>query len=342
MFEAKSTVRTKMRKGYEYNEGDIVEASEGTIVNTKVRPQLVAWYKDRQRFLDKEDEIDFQDKYDGMRALWNTKTSVFSTRSSKQHSNNLPHIKSCLEDVKHAFEIAGLSPCPEYLDGELYSFERSFQETCSILKQKTQDANDIVFMIFDFVDSKMPWTERRNVLDKVKFNLMSKAETSPVKIVETRQGFVKDLDRELNDAVSSRNNEGIIMRLPQGVYRTNGARSNMVIKAKYFYDDEFKIVGMELESKTTDMCGSIVFQLNDGTNRTFNARPGFKEDPDNHWGTEEGRRELWSKKDEICFVFNNDGTILKEGKIATVRYQELTDSGIPRFPNMINFRNKIE
>lgn len=339
VFEARSTTRIKMRKGYAHADGEVVEASAGTVTGVQVRPQLVAWYKDRKRFLKPGTPADFQDKYDGMRALWNTDTGVFSTRSSKEHANQLPHIKAALATVKAAFLGTELKTCPPFLDGELFCPDRTFQETCSILKKSGRNSRNVVFMVFDFVHDTMPWDRRRVVLDVVKDILESRADPLPVIIVETRLGFAEDIDSELETAVTERSNEGVIMRLHDGVYRTNGARSNKVIKAKYFQDDEFKIVDMELEDKTTDLCGSVVFQLNDGTGRTFGARPGFKEDPDNHWGTEAGRRELWSMKPDVCYVFGDDGSVTKVGKRATVRYQELTDGGIPRFPNMVDFRD---
>jgi hypothetical protein len=87
-------------------------------------------------------------------------------------------------------------------------------------------------------------------------------------------------------------------------------------KFKQFLDDEFSIVDF-LEGTGND-AGTVIWVCTNDNNDTFKVRPR---------GTREQRREWFSDGNNLI------------GSTLTVRYFELTDDGIPRFPVGIAIRD---
>ncbi len=368
VLEAASTVRVKKRKGYRQVAGDEVSDSKGTVTKTKAedgtevtgpRPMLVSWFKDRVKFMDPEETVDCQIKYDGSRALWDLKANTFISRGNKYHPNPLVHLKECRDDIVKALGFHPNGKLVTHLDGELWAPEIGFQTIRSILGNEKDEAileagldpKLIVFVVFDCItgtdptdpdmeeeDWNLRWEDRRDILEDLKTqgwpedtdwfpDYEHKDEMRPIWFIHTEKIKVEDAEARLEAAVEH-GDEGIVLRYGDAKYLTNGARSLRVIKHKYFLDGEFQIVSVELENKQDSRCGKLVLRLD--SKRTFKARPGLKEDKTNLWGTEAGRDKLWEIRDEVV------------GKWVTVRYQELSDTGVPRFPNMVDFRDKGE
>jgi len=93
-------------------------------------------------------------------------------------------------------------------------------------------------------------------------------------------------------------------------------RSINLQKLKTFHDDEFKIVDFE-EGKGKEK-GLIMFICETKTGDRFSVRPN---------GSYEDRKEM----------YNNGSYYI--GKMFTIRYQELTKNGIPRFGTGIGVRD---
>ena len=112
--------------------------------------------------------------------------------------------------------------------------------------------------------------------------------------------------------------EGLIIRTMKGIYQPDH-RSSSLLKFKSFKDDEFEIVDFK-EGKGNDK-GTIIFKCKTnagGEDKFFEVRPR---------GTREERKEMFENgKDYI-------------GKKITVKYFELTDENIPRFPVGIAIRD---
>jgi ATP-dependent DNA ligase len=102
--------------------------------------------------------------------------------------------------------------------------------------------------------------------------------------------------------------EGLILRNKAGLYKV-GHRSADLQKYKEFMDDEYKIVGFKEGDGVEKGCVIWVCETKKG--QTFSVRPR---------GTHEERIEAFKKASS------------QVGKKLTVRFQELTDDGLPRFP----------
>ena len=105
-----------------------------------------------------------------------------------------------------------------------------------------------------------------------------------------------------------------MLRASKGLYKN--VRSVDLLKYKEFFDDEYEVVGFKEGEGGEKGCVLWTCKTEKGT--TFHCRPR---------GTREDRTELFQKGASYI------------GKKLTVRFQELTDDGIPRFPVGIAFRD---
>lgn len=185
------------------------------------------------------------------------------------------------------------------LDGELYSNELSFQKLVAAVKKPNSDTNKVCYVIYDTV-LEADFVTRLSVLKSIENH-------SNVKILET---YTCESEQAVeifhNDFIDS-GYEGIILRNNIGFY-VQRHRSWNLQKLKKFQDCEFEIVGF-LEGKGCES-GAILFQCQCSAG-VFTVRPA---------GTREERRKMF--KVGRSYI----------GKHLTVKFQELTDSGIPRFP----------
>jgi DNA ligase-1 len=85
---------------------------------------------------------------------------------------------------------------------------------------------------------------------------------------------------------------------------------------KTFLDDEYEISAFV--EGTGNEAGCVIWECVTSDGQTFRVRPR---------GTQEERKAL----------FQNGSSYV--GQLLTVRYQELTDDGVPRFPVGIAIRN---
>ena len=89
-----------------------------------------------------------------------------------------------------------------------------------------------------------------------------------------------------------------------------------MMKYKLFTDEEVKIIGFDVGVGTEE--GAIIYKVLDKRENEFTVRPR---------GTVNEKRELYKIRNSLI------------GKPLTIRYQELSEKGVPRFPVGINVRD---
>lgn len=252
-------------------------------------------------------DIDFpcftQVKLDGTRAVAIPGRGIYS-RNRKAY----PH----LEHIR--VEIDRLHPSI-ILDGELYSKTLTFQEIVGLVKRETIKEADqakheeIKFYVYDIVNDHMPFMDRyanlQHIFRRHRFKHIVLVNTDVCRNVEQM--------KELHSTYVVDGYEGLMLRNKKGLYK--GSRSTDLQKYKEFVDGEYEIIGYEEGVGLEAGCVIWVCQVRD---KTFHCRPR---------GTREERQELYGKGESYL------------GKKLTVRYQELTDTGIPRFPVGISIRD---
>ena len=150
------------------------------------------------------------------------------------------------------------------------------------------------FHVFDYYDVNRP-------------NLVFEERMSHVTVETLRVEKKEDL-QGVHDAFATRGYEGIMIRNPRSTYEP-GRRSNSLLKMKMFETDEFRIMGCH-EGTGRDV-GTPIWECETKEGEVFSVRPE---------GSMESRREAFEYREDIV------------GKMLTVRYQNMTATGVPRFP----------
>jgi DNA ligase-1 len=204
------------------------------------------------------------------------------------------------------------------LDGELYSDTLTFQELVGLVKRVTlKPGNDeqmleVFLRVYDCVHIQMSiidFTDRYKIITKV---------TKYATYLSLVENISVNSETEIHAAQAKfveEGYEGAMVRNLKGAYAI-GKRSKNLQKVKTFLDDEYEIVGFS-EAVGND-AGTVVWECRTPEGRTFRVRPR---------GTREARKEQYQNGSDFI------------GKQLTVRYQELTDDGVPRFPVGITIRD---
>jgi DNA ligase-1 len=250
-----------------------------------------------------------QRKFDGVRCLASVNKKgevILESRRGKQ----FPHLEHLFSQVKSMCNGRHI-----ILDGELYSDEMPFQCLVGLVKKKTlkdqdkEDMKKVKMRIYDCIlkrNMDAGFESRYNTLEQILGQWNGQLQD----LILTENFEISDEDeiKALHDQFVQEGYEGLILRNKNGVYALN-KRSNDLQKYKAFQDDEFEIVGVEEGVGRAEGSAILVCKTHEG--KIFKARPE---------GNEEYRRRLWNKRDEL------------PSKKVTVRYFEMTDDQIPRFP----------
>jgi DNA ligase-1 len=229
-------------------------------------------------------------------------------------------LRKAYPHLEHIAAICQQLPRGLILDGELYRHDMDFQSIVGTVKKKTLlKSNEakhklIQFHCYDFIDIELTFEERwlnlKAFFEEYKEVLGDIIVLCPTKRVKKEEDL-----KIMHDRYVAEGYEGLIIRNAAGLYEI-GNRSNDLLKMKEFQDDEYEIVGFgEGEGREA---GLIIWACKTKEGKTFRCRPQ---------GTHEERAELYKHGKEYI------------GKMLTVRFQELTTDGIPRFPIGIGVRD---
>jgi DNA ligase 1 len=197
------------------------------------------------------------------------------------------------------------------LDGELWVARKMFQKTTSIVRSGSsgEEWKKVAFVIFDAPNAKGGFEDRIAHAKRV----VERANAPHARCLEhvRCEGFAH-LKQELA-RVESLGGEGLMLRRPNSAYEVG--RSGALLKVKTFHDTEARVVAHAAGAgKHKGRLGALVCELENGTR--FNVGTGFSDD------------ERQSPP--------------RIGAIITFRYQELSDSGVPRFPSYVGERIDAE
>jgi len=316
-----------------YKEGYVPTGTELPTELNGAKPMLAKKYKhptDTKPLKSNETRItnfpvSVMRKIDGIRALTRLNANKIIMRS--RLNNIYPHLHHIKEELEVFLKY--LPPHCE-LDGELYSLNMGFQELTSCVKRVIElhpRHSEIEYWIFDIIEPQcMVWEERYSMLVNAYTKYLEdnnpEHKKGTFRVLQTYTANNSDeIDKYHNQFVAE-GYEGIIIRrygcaekdkkLAQ--YRPN--RTNSLIKYKFFQDEEVTIIGFEQCTGTEE--GAIKFIVKDSRSNEFSVRPR---------GTIQTRREWFKRGNEFI------------GKVLTIRFQELTNKGVPRFPVAVAFRD---
>ena len=268
-----STSRINVKTGYEkaLMRAQTMWNNEKTRC-TEILPMLANKWEDRQKYISEPFYV--QPKLDGVRLLVSNK-GCFS-RTGKP-VKGVEHLARGLRDG-------------EYLDGECYAPNKTFEEITSMFKMNPES---LEFHVFDYFDTRRPnltFEERMKHITVDTFLVKEKKEV-----------------RGYHDMFVQQGHEGIMIRDASSTYEI-GKRSNYLLKYKAFQTEEYPIVDVKEGSGREK--GTAIWICKTGEQH-FSVKPE---------GTLEKRREYLDEKEKYV------------GKQLTVRFQNLTALGVPRFP----------
>ena len=295
--EAKAKWQKKVDKGY------TVEIKNIDNDSAFFEPMLA------KKYVDYKDDIKFpvlvSRKIDGARLI--ATKSGLTTRNGKPYLN-CRHISNMLIPlfVKHPGWV---------IDCEIYSHDIPFERIMHVVRQMKPTEEDIIesektvkIYIFDGIadDKQEGFRSRFKTIKSEIIKLIP--DLKYIVFVDNIEVNSHEDIKKYHDQFVSEGYEGVMIRIPTAAYENK--RSKNLLKFKSFNDAEFKIIDIiEGKGGRSNMAGNLVLEMPNGS--TFGS--GIR-------GGEELYKEIWKKRKSLI------------GKKAVIRYQELSNDGIPRFP----------
>ena len=304
--EAKAKHEKQLKKGYvttleAAKAGEVDEVVEGGIL-----PMLAFTFEKQGKKIKYPCFV--QKKYDGIRMIAVVKDGKCTLWSrTRKQITSLPHIVAEIEENFTGDVI---------LDGEAYNhrFKTNFEHIVHLVRQEEpdKDCTDVEYHVYDVVTPDIFETRFSYLVedfDILDFTYLKLADTYKVNSEEEVPEFFEKFRAD--------GYEGAMLRNLEGKYV--GKRSTDLIKVKEMQDAEFLITG--IEEGRGKLAGHVgAFNCITGAGLAFKAKMSgdtskLKEYFENH--------DLW------------------KNKLLTVKFQDLTSYGIPRFPVGLRIREDV-
>ena len=196
------------------------------------------------------------------------------------------------------------------LDGELWIGRKAFQRTVSIVRRHDQSDHwrEVRFVVFDAPAAMGGFETRQDFLETT----LCEHQPQFARVLhQERCRGLQHLREELS-RITSLGGEGLMLRQPGSRYEVG--RSNTLLKAKTFAEVDAQVIEhLAGQGRHRGRMGALLVQLVSGLR--FNVGTGFTD----------AQRE----------------TPPTVGSVISVRYQELTDRGVPRFPSFVRVRRDV-
>ena len=327
--QAQAKFQKKLDSGYALDE---IDAQKKKFYE----PMLAHNFKDRQDELVGKYPVFSQPKLDGIRCIVRKEgdTLIGRTRNGKE-IECIPHILKSLNGFFLAYPKA-------ILDGELYNHDlrdnfnkitslvrkqkpiksdkmtdKAFDKKVAEYKERLAEAEDTIQYhvydaprINDVINEKQSFDYR---MDELKAHL---TQNKHIVLVETNEVYSLGNLNSLYNQYLEQGYEGQMVRKSLSSYENK--RSTSLLKRKEFVDAEYKVVDIEIGNGNRSGTAKHLVCYCPKTQRTFNS---------NIKGSFDYLKEIYdNRKDYI-------------GKLATIKFFQLTPDGIPRFPYAIGFRD---
>ena len=195
----------------------------------------------------------------------------------------------------------------QYVDGEAFDPNLNFEELTSTFKTDPLKLKFHVFDYFDLNKLDMTFEERWKKVKSLK--------NSHYEYVKTTLVMLRTDVPSIHKQHVDEGHEGTMIRDMQSVYEV-GQRSNYLLKYKDFQTEEYEIVGAKTGHGRD--ANAVVWVCKAPNGHEFTVKPE---------GTIKVRERYYSERDQYL------------GKQLTVRFQNLTALGVPRFPVGVTIRD---
>jgi DNA ligase-1 len=206
-------------------------------------------------------------------------------------------------------------------DGEMYSHELKdkFEEIVSIVKQPKASAADIEkckksvkYHVYDIITQEdIDFKQRRADYSY----LVREVDSQYIAAVTTLSADDQEALDKAYRSYMAEGYEGQMIRTWNSLYQHK--RTKDLLKRKDFHESEYEIMGFKEGKGSREGC--IILRLGMPDGKEFDSVPV---------GGIEYQKRLWARREEIL------------GMQATVKYQNLSSDGIPRFNNTVKIRTR--
>jgi DNA ligase-1 len=314
--EAKSAHSRKKDSGYVEDKDNIPHEASGSFL-----PMLA------HRYDKHSSKIEFpcwiQPKLDGVRMIARKEDGMVTMWSRKGKAIDIPD--------KINAQLCEMLADGQCTDGELYVHGWTFQRIISAVKKKRDDTDLLEYHIYDSPDPVLTFEHRiphyggRYHSDLLHYGSASTEFPTHcqswqiigdrIKLVKTYSANSKEEFDLYESKIVKDGYEGMMARNQNSLYKYKN-RSYDLQKVKRFVDGEYRIIGGKDGAGRES--GLIIFRCATDGGLEFDVRPR---------GTHEERGKMFKNLENYL------------DKYLTVRYQELTDDGRPRFPVGIAVRD---
>ena len=324
--EAKAKLELKLRGEYVT---DLTQVSQGVLRSGISKPMLAQKYdpegkQSSSKTLDKMKlkgkKIHVQPKIDGNRCLIRVDADSIELYTRQgDRMLPVPHIE---EQIRASYNklYQGQNDRELVLDGELHSEELSFNTLNGLLRKENKSAEQ----------EKALRTANYHLYDVMtgdgyarRYELIKPFESANVLVIPSYEIEATDANiKEKLEEFLDEGHEGLMIRTLDTGYENK--RSWQLVKCKLFEDEEFKILGFELNSM--GRLGKVIVELPEPkTDRDGKILTSFKA----------GLGKGISHEDGAKILKEQDSLI---GKQATVEFFGRSEYGIPRFPKFKGVR----
>jgi DNA ligase-1 len=243
-----------------------------------------------------------QPKLNGVRCLAKREGDkiTFSSRKGKSYDDTLQHLVPELLEFMYDGDV---------FDGEIYIHGKSLQQIVSYVKRLRPESSSLQYWVYDMIND-LPFSERYHHYD-IRIDDGQLVKKVGCVIIETPEHVKPNHDNCVQEGY-----EGMMLRNMDGKYVTDH-RSADLLKVKEFVDSEFEITGYATPA-TGRYSGCCVFECKAANGKGFDVCPR---------GSVEIRQQYLKDAPKLL------------GRKLTVRYQNLSDDGIPIFPVGIAVRD---
>ena len=335
LLEAKARWDKKLKEGYALSPKEAETQSY-------YEPMLAQKFEDREKeiqaIFDEELRVLSQPKLDGIRCIIRMEDGEVVARTRKGRTiDTIPHV---LEELNVFFD------CNEdaVLDGELYNHDlkHDFNKIVSLVRKKVpektkndtdksfakkldkfqesqKEAKDLIqYWVYDCPRLSNEYDESivfsaRNFMLQGEF--ADVVDGNSVKLVETNECYsFLSLDQGYSSFMEN-GYEGQMVRI-DAPYESK--RSKSLLKRKEFQDAEYKVIDIEEGNGNRSGTAKHLVCYCPLTDQTFNSN-------------------IKGNFDYLAEILDNSDYYI--GKLATIKFFELTPDGVPRFPYAIAFRD---
>jgi DNA ligase-1 len=242
---------------------------------------------------------------------WLISEKLDGVRAYWNHTTKKLYSRNGLEFIAPKWFYEAM-PTDVDLDGELFAGRRKFEKATSAVRKKVpidEEWKTLKYVVFDAPNVPGTFKERLEYLQK---NVAGGGEVIEIiKMWECESGEQIMTDLEKYEKMGA---EGLMLKNPASLYEKK--RSKHLLKVKSSEDAEVEITGYEGGTgKYTGMVGSLNVKMivNDGETKEFKVGSGLNDE---------------QRKSPPAI-----------GSMITIKYNDVTKNGIPRFPIFIGVRN---